>query len=78
MAAAILRMAWLKGKFQGENAAHHADGLAQHHLAHAGHARRDHAAVDAAALLGVPLGGARRSNDDLADGLGQRLAHGRG
>ena len=62
------------GKVPGREGGAHADGFAQHHLAHVGQARRDHAAVDAPALLGVPFAvlGARHH---LADRLGQRLAH---
>ena len=50
-----------------------ADRLAQHELAHAVDARRDHAAVDAAAFLGVPLG-VLGAHHHFADGLGDRLA----
>ncbi|MCY1194025.1 hypothetical protein D9M72_53140 [compost metagenome] len=50
-----------------------ADGFAHDDLAHVGVARRDHAAVDAAAFLGVPVG-MLGAGGDFADGFGQRLA----
>ena len=57
---------------RGERSAH-TDRLAQYELAHVRQPRRDHAAVDAPALLGVPVAvvGAARH---FAHAFGQRLA----
>ena len=51
----------------------HADRLAQHQLAHVGQPRRDHSAVDPAALLGVPVAVVGAAGD-FAHRLGERLA----
>ncbi|MNS88198.1 hypothetical protein D3C72_1221640 [compost metagenome] len=49
------------------------DRLAHHDLPHIGLARRNHAAVDAAAFLGVPVG-VLGADHHFAHGFGQRLA----
>ncbi|MCY1518571.1 hypothetical protein D9M68_532920 [compost metagenome] len=61
------------GEVPGREGGADADGFAHHDLAHVRVARLDHAAVDAAAFLGVPVG-MFGAGGDLADGFGQRLA----
>ena len=61
------------GEVPGREGGAHAHRLAHHDRAHVGVARRDHAAVDAAAFLGSPVQ-VLGAGHDLADGLGQGLA----
>src|SRR6218665_2968026 len=75
-AAAILRMAWLYGKFQGVNAAHTPIGSRRTHPPHPGRGGRgggNEAAVNGAPLLRMPVAVVGAAHH-LAHGLGQRFA----
>ncbi len=63
----------VEGEVPRRKGSAHPNRLAHHDLAHIGLARRDHAAVDAAAFLGMPFG-VLGADHDFADGFGQRLA----